>query len=71
MSKAEKQAVKLRQEEECKKRQLEEKMHKEEMAKSEVKQKKDPEGTWLRNLVKRCNVVMSQTPVVSMTTTLI
>ena len=71
MSKAEKQAVKLRQEEEHKKRQLEEKLHKEEMAKSEEKQKKDPKGTQLKNLVKRCNIVMSQTPVVSMTTSLI
>ena len=43
-------------------------MHKEEME----KQKKDPKGTWLKkNLLKRCNILMSHIPVVSMTTSLI
>ena len=55
MSKAEKKAAKLRLKEECKKKILEEKFCKEQMGKSDTKQKKDPKGrqlkTWLILLV--------------------
>ena len=51
MSKAEKWAAKLRQEEDCKKKLLEEKLHKEKMGKSDTKQKKDPKGRQFKNLV--------------------